>query len=53
MVELVLVGLSGMLVGAGLGATKHRASKAVIRAFYGLAGVALVLAILAFHGPRS
>jgi hypothetical protein len=53
MVELILVGFSGTLVGAGLSATKRRAPLTVTRALYVLAGVALVLAIISFHGPRS
>jgi hypothetical protein len=51
--ELVLLGLAGMLIGAGLSATKRRAPRALIGALYALAFVALVFAIVTLQGPRT
>ena len=47
MIELVVLGLSGTLVGAGMGATKRRAPVLLALFLYGLGAAFFVLAALA------
>lgn len=48
--ELLLLGLAGLLVGAGLSAARRGAPVLLRRGLYALAAVALVLAMLTFPG---
>jgi hypothetical protein len=49
-IEQVLLAFSGMLVGAGRGAAKRTAPRALTRLFYGFAAVFFVLAAVTFKG---
>jgi hypothetical protein len=50
MVSMLLVGLAGLAFGAGMSASKHRAARPLVVAFYGAAAVSVALAALTFQG---
>lgn len=52
MTELLILAVAGLLVGAGMSATRRSAPKPLVRSFYALALVALVLVVLTFPLSR-
>lgn len=50
MLQLLILGVSGLCFGAGLSAAKHGAPRRMIVLWYVLSGAAFVLALLTFEG---
>jgi hypothetical protein len=50
MLELLVLALSGVCFGAGMGASKHRAPRRMAILWYVLAGAGLTLAVVTLPG---